>query len=135
MLSVTEVNLQRQKTNERTSMFIAGGEPIAVKPSSTRIVSRFLVPPGSKFQSAWVLAQAGMNNNGAARIRLVDDMGQALSDYTETFSSQVTRLKLTNVAINVPENGFPQAVSIEVENRSRVERSNASVHGVLLLSE
>lgn len=116
-------------------MFIAGGEPIAVKPSSTRIVSRFLVAPGSKFQSAWVLAQAGMNNNGAARIRLVDDMGQALSDYTETFSSQVTRLKLTNVAINVPENGFPQAVSVEVENRSRVERSNASVHGVLLLSE
>lgn len=114
-------------------MYIATGEPLPVKPSSTRIVSRFMVSPGSRFTTGWILAAAGINNNGPVRVRLVDEMGQGLSDYTSTFSSQVSRLKLTNVNIDVDASAFPKVVAVEVENRSVVERSNASVHGVLLL--
>lgn len=109
--------------------FYSGGEPIAVKPTSTRIVLQFLVPANTAYTGGWLLASAGINNDGPARIRLIDELGSSLSDWTET-SAGMSRLKMSGV--NIPAANLPQLVRVEVVNRSTTEQSNASVAGVLL---
>jgi len=111
---------------------ISTGQPVEVKPTQTKIVAACLFPANKSSNEAWVLARAGINNDGPVCIRLVNQYGSQLSDYVESHSSSSTRLKLQNV--KVPSDGpFPQVVRVEVVNKSTVEHSNASVEDVLVV--
>lgn len=108
------------------------GTPLLVLPTQTKIVAQALFPANAVSTEGWVLAKAGMNNDGPSLIRLVDEYGQGLSDYVETNSSSVSRLKLQNV--NVRGDGtFPKVVRVELVNKSTTEQSNAAVYDVLLV--
>jgi len=116
-----------------SSSYYSCAAPVAVKPASLMYVATILTPPNQAFTEAWVLARAGMNNNGATQIRLVDEYGGALSDVTETFSSSAERIKMTGV--RVPADVFPPKVRVEVTNKSTAAGSSAYVEGVLLVAK
>uniref|UniRef100_A0A6C0IWF2 Uncharacterized protein n=1 Tax=viral metagenome TaxID=1070528 RepID=A0A6C0IWF2_9ZZZZ len=112
------------------SVSLSCGQPVEVKPSQTKIVAYSLFPAQSTATSGYVLARAGVNNNGPVRVRLVDENGNALSNYVDSYSSYITKLPLTNV--NITTTNEPVVVRVEVVNKSTVEQSYASVHDVLL---
>lgn len=113
------------------SAFFSVGDPVLIKPTLTKTVASFLVSPGTAYGEAWLVARAGINNNGPLCVRLIDDVGQALSDWTETFSSSASRIKMSGVKI--PAGAFPPLIRIEAINKSAAEHSDASVLGVFLV--
>ena len=106
------------------------GELKAIKPSASG-TSSVLTQPNVSCSEAWILAQAGINNNGALNVYLTDEYGRRLSDTIETSSSQISRLKFTSVKIDASE--FPSVIRVVAENRSTVTNSNAYIQGLLLV--
>lgn len=113
-------------------MFVSGGSPLPIAPSTTATAFTFLVPQTTSSNEAWCIASAGRDNNGATVIQLVNSLGMPLSDPLETFSSAPTRLKFQNVQIS-PSDSFPLEISVRVTNRSTTSNSSAYVEGVLIL--
>lgn len=117
-----------------SSFTIVAAQPVEVKPSQTKYVAQTLFPPASSSSKGYVLARAGINNNGGpVCIRLVDQYGNALSDYVESSSSLASLLLLPNVRVPSSSSGLPEVIRVEVVNKSIVEHSNAVVENVLLL--
>lgn len=119
------------KKQQHTMSFYACATPVQVKPTATAYVADILFPPNQECHEAWVLAKRGVNGDGPARIRLVDQYNQPLSDYVDTFSSSMERLKLTGV--NIAAELFPPVVRIEVVNKSTTDGISASVAGVMFV--
>jgi len=103
----------------------------SVRPNRLKYVSTFLSAPHKSCNEAWVVARAGSNNNGALRIRLVDQFGSALSDTSEVFGSNLERIKLLNV--NIPSATFPPLIKLEVTNKSTRSNSTAYCDGLILV--
>ena len=114
-----------------SAQFYIGGEPSAIKPTASKRAFSLLAQPKTPCNEAWLLARAGINSNGPLVVRLVDDLGRAVSGDVETNSSEATRLKFLNVKI--PASDFPPLIRVQAVNKSTEDRSDAYVDGVLLV--
>jgi hypothetical protein len=77
---------------------------------------------------AWVLANKGYSADGQLRVRIVDQLGTGLSDWSDINSSYTERVKMFNV--NIPSGSpFPPVLQLEVQNTA-TQGGDAHVFGV-----
>ena len=128
---ITDIMKFLNKSSTASPQYVGGGSIYVADPGKSRTGLQFLAYPNQARNEAWVIAKAGFNNNGPLRFRLVDQMNQPLSTWSETFSTSLERVKLNNVKI--PNDSFPLVVKVMLENKSTNEYSTGFVEGVLLI--
>lgn len=110
------------------SVYYSAVETVPVNKSRTPL--QFLVPPEQHATEAWVLAGSSWGGSGSIKVRLVNEYNSPLSDYTEIFGSEVTKVKMQHVNI-VNTDPVPRQVKLEVTNNS-ISGADAKVYGVLV---
>jgi len=110
------------------SVYYSALETVPVNKSRTPL--QFLLPPERHATEAWVLAGASYGGSGSIKLRLVNEYGSPLSDYTEIFGSEITKVKMQHVNI-VNTEPMPRQVKLEVTNNSTTG-ADAKVYGVLV---